>query len=305
MQQNADDFELVVKRFIRRTLSGLKPRDIDYAVEFLKKELVCIKKWISNRIANDFHKRYKLGLDTFQPLYENFFFHTLSAADFPLLFKEEQSQALIDNKKREKSSDSKLKKKPNLSGFQEAVELEINWEGYKPPPTYTLIEGNIPTARKRILYVAKRYIAIMELDAWISKNGLVLPQIELIANNKVANDEQHDVNRINNIIEKHFKEFIESKKIDDDEYLRLVNLLTKYYLSDDCTPLSNTIKVKNRSTKMLASILGKIYFGLKNGGITYDYLTLGNSNINLFTKYNFTIENYQKSSLYKYYNERH
>ncbi len=229
----------------------------------------------------------------------------MPVAKFHTLFKEDKSKAPYNIKKRKKTSVSKLKKESDLSEFQESVEIGINWEGFKFPPTYTLIDDSIPIVRKAIMHITKRYIAIMELESWISKNGLLLPQIELIANNKVANYEQHDVNRINNIIEKHFKEFIESKKIDDDEYLRLANLLTNFFLSDDCTSLSKPIKVKNRSIKMLASILGDIYFELKNGGISFDYLTLGNSNINLFTKYDLTVENYQKSNLYKYYNERH
>lgn len=309
MQQNTNDLEfdleLLVKRFIRRKLSPLKPRDVEFTVEFLKKELLCLKKWISNKIANDFYKRYRLGLDTFQPLNDKEFYQNLPVAKFPMLFIEEQSEVLIENKKRKKTSVAKLKKEPNLSGFQEAVELDVNWKGFDRRPTYKLIEGNIDDVKKHILRIVKRYIVIMEFDAWISKKGLLLPQIELIANNKLASDEQHNVNRINNIIEKHFKEFIESKKIDDDEYRRLANLLTNFFLSDDCTPLSNPIKVKNRSTKMLASILGEIYFELENGGISYDYLTLGYSNINLFFKYKSTVENYQNSNLYKYYNLRH
>ena len=55
------DLELLIKRFIRSNLIGLKPRDVDYKVAYIRKQMECVKKWSASKAGEEFYKRYRLG----------------------------------------------------------------------------------------------------------------------------------------------------------------------------------------------------------------------------------------------------
>jgi hypothetical protein len=284
------------------SLRGLKPRDVNYAVAYVSQQLDCVKKWNASKVGEEFYKRYRLGLDTFAPLYDKEFYKTLSIHDFPNLFLEDNPKAIDIKKKVKKNTAASSLKKAKALNSSEAMEHLPNLEGLELPPIYILVEDRIPDVRKKIIYLAKRYIAIRELDTWISKNGIALPQIETKLNLKVSNKESADRQEMIAIIDDHFKIFIQEKSISDGEYLRLKKLLTDFFLDRDSPALSKSIIVKHRTTQMLASILGGIYFTIRNCGLSHQYLALLSSNIEQFNKYSFTETNYQRSNLYKYLN---
>jgi hypothetical protein len=302
VQSKPDDLELLIKRFIRSKLRGLKPRDVDYTVAHIRQQMDCIKKWNASKVGEEFYRRYRLGLDTFAPLDDKEFYKTLSIYDFPNLFVEDKTEE-IDIKKLPKKSTAISPQKEAISQeSQKSIEYHHDLDGIEFPPNYQLVDDRIPEVRRKIISIVKRYIAIMEFDAWISKNGIELPQIEPKSTQKFSSEESKEMEEMIAIIDEHFKDFIQEKGVNEGEYLRLKKLLIDFFFYRDCPSLSKSITAKHRTTKILASILGGIYFSIRNCGISYQYLAFLIANIEQFNKYRFSETNYQRSNLYKYVN---
>ena len=295
MKKNDDDLELLIKRYIRKSLSFFKPRDPDFTLVYLKKIMKGNTNCAYKSVMDNFHDRYRLGQNIYEPLYDIEYYQSLPVDNFPMLFKEDESEIKTDKSLYKKTSVKKLKNESITNDSENYGEFETR-------KYYILLEENIPTVRELLLSKIKKYIAIMEYYAWISKNGLTPPQIESITKSTGTNNGKYDLVVINRIINECFKDFIEDKHIEKSDYLLLVNLLSNFFSTGNFTTLPSPIKVNNRKTILLASILGKIYLKLKTGGISYVYLNLGKSNINLFNKYEITEEKYLGSTLYKYYN---
>lgn len=302
VQSKPDDLELLIKRFIRSKLRGLKPRDVDYTVSHIRQQIDCVKKWNASKVGEEFYRRYRLGLDTFAPLYDKEFYRTLSVHDFPDLFLEERSKAIRNKKQVRKSTDIGPLKEAINQESPKSIEHLPNLEGLEPPPIYILVEESIPDVRKDIFSKVKKYIAIMEFDAWLTKHGLEIPQIEPKSTQKFSSEESKEMQEMIAKIDKYFEDFIQEKGIREDEYLRLKKILVDFFFYGYRPSTSKSIIAKHRTTKMLASILGGIYLSIRNCGISYQYLDLLSANIEQFNKYRFTETNYQRSNLYKYVN---
>ena len=59
VQSKPDDLELLIKRFIRSKLGGLKPRDFDYTVSHISQQMDFIKKWNASKVGEEFYRRYR------------------------------------------------------------------------------------------------------------------------------------------------------------------------------------------------------------------------------------------------------
>jgi succinate dehydrogenase flavin-adding protein (antitoxin of CptAB toxin-antitoxin module) len=64
MQNKMNDIELLIKRFIRKEISKLKPRDNDYAIQFLNDEFSKLMKCITkDKVMEGLYHKYRLGFE--------------------------------------------------------------------------------------------------------------------------------------------------------------------------------------------------------------------------------------------------
>ena len=215
-----NDIELIIKRFIRKEISAFKPRDNAYATEFLKNKLSELTKHlIKDEVIKSLYNKYRLGLDILEMLNNDAFYSNLPPEKFQILFKIEP---LVEIPK------SKSKKRSVKVNFKHKIEEPISLENIEMPSEVklrkgktTLIKENIPFVKKSLIRKAKRYIAIMELKAWVDKNGLTIIQID---EGKMASGEYDDDVNIDMImvtIKNYLKDFIEGQKINDVNYHKL------------------------------------------------------------------------------------
>ena len=295
MQNKMNDIELLIKRFIRKEISKLKPRDNDYANQFLNDEFSKLMKCITkDKVMEGLYHKYRLGFDILEILNNKKFYYDLPHEKFPMLFKVEPSVTIPVSKVKKKSA--KLKSK---DGFTEPQSLE----GMEMPPEITLIKEQIPFVQKALIRKAKRYIAIMELKSWIEKNGLKSPKIDF---SKFITDNVEDSNKDITLItiENYLKSFNEGQIINDGNYNKLINLLYKFFKDNSNPTLKEPIVVKYGSVKKLAFALGGIYKELSDKPLSYEYLLLGKNNISLFLKEDISSKSFQKTNLYKYYSTK-
>lgn len=295
MQNKMNDIELLIKRFIRKEISKLKPRDKEYTASFLNDEFSKLTKhFTKDKVMVGLYHKYRLGVDILEILNNKNFYNDLPHGKFPMLFKVEPSVTIPVSKVKKKSA----KVKSN-DGFNEPLSLE----GMEMPPVITLIKEQIPFVQKALVRKAKRYIAIMELKSWIEKNGLISPKIEsskFIAEN--TEDSNEDITLIT--IENYLKSFNEKEIISDGNYRKLINLLYNFFKDNLNPTLKEPIVVKYGSAIKLGFALGEIYKELSDKPLSYDYLLLGKNNISLFLKEEISLKSFQKSNLYKYYSKR-
>ena len=152
-QSKPDDLELLIKRFIRSKLSGLKPRDVDYTVAHIRQQMDCIKKWNASKVGEEFYRRYRLGLDTFAPLDDKEFYKTLSIYDFPNLFIEDKPKEIRNKEQVRKSTDIRPLKEAINQESPKSTEQHPSLDGIELPPIYILVEESIPDVRKDIVSI--------------------------------------------------------------------------------------------------------------------------------------------------------
>lgn len=290
-----NDIESLIKRFIRKEISKLKPRDSAYATQFLNDEFSKLTKYFTkDKVMEGLYHKYRLGFDILEILNNKKFYYDLPHEKFPTLFKVEPSVSIPVSKVKRKSTKVKSK-----DGFTKPPSLE----GMEMPPEITLIKEQIPFVQKALIRKAKRYIAIMELKSWIEKNGLISPKIEFskfITDN--AEDSNKDITLIT--IENYLKSFNEGQIINDGNYNKLINLLYNFFKDNLNQTLKEPIVVKYGSVKKLAFALGGIYKELSDKPLSYEYLLLGKNNISLFLKEDISSKSFQKTNLYKYYSTK-
>lgn len=299
VQSKPDDLELLIKRFIRSKLRGLKPRDVDYTVSHIRQQIDCVKKWNASKVGEEFYRRYRLGLDTFAPLYDKEFYRTLSVHDFPNLFVEDRPKEIRNKKQVRKSTDIRPLKEAINQESPKSIEHLPNLEGLELPPIYILVEESIPDVRKVIVSKVKKYIAIMEFDAWLTKHGLELPQVA------IANDFKEEAvnsNKVSETIENYLSILVEENRIDKDNSLRLSEILIEYFTKGICAGVYEPIILMKNARTRMASVLGEIHRKLKNGeNIPSEYYELAKLHIPQFSKYKVPTADDKHSTLYKYF----
>jgi hypothetical protein len=296
MQIQTIDIELLIKRFIRRKISKLNPRDEDYAIQFLKDEFNKMTKNLAvDKVIESLYQKYRFGYDILEILNDTKFYYTLSFEKYPMLFKIENS--VVTAVQKVKRSSSRIKnKQPNTE--------QKSLEAIQQPPVIKLIEEQIPFVKKVIVRQTKQYIAFMEFKSWIHKNGLTLPRIDAQIKLETASESPSSVDLITITIENYLISFKENNKISEFDFTRLVSLLERYFKENQYSKLETPIFVKYGVTKKFAFALGEIYRELKTSPLSYEYLLVGKNNISLFNKVDVARNNYFKSKLYKYYSSK-
>ncbi len=290
-----NNIELLIKRFIRKEISKLKPRDNAYTTQFINDEFSKLTKYFTkDKVMEGLYHKYRLGFDILEILNNKNFYYDLPHEKYPMLFKVEPSVTVPTSKVKKKAAKVKSK-----DGFTEPLSLE----GMQMPPEITLIKEQIPLVQKALIRKAKRYIAIMELKSWVEKNGLISPKIEF---SKFITDNTEDSNKDITLItiENYLKIFNETEIINDVNYRKLINLLYNFFKDNLNPTLTEPILVRYGSAIKLGFALGGIYKELSDKPLSYEYLLLGKNNISLFLKEEISLQSFQKSNLYKYYSKK-
>jgi hypothetical protein len=281
------DTELIIKRYIRKQLSKLKPRDKDFVIKYLNEQIDSTY----DEALEEFYKRHMVGFDVFKILEEDSFYQDVPYFKLPNHIK--VKPAISYPKKLEEEIDSQF------------YEFDILNRGnvFARPSHIVGIEAQRNYLKRIFNKIVKRYITGKTYKSWINKNASKLSLDELF-DIKASYHDDSEGNGYEFTIENFLKQFKENKKIDEAEYDRFFKLIFDFFDGQVNSPLKKAIFIKKGCTKKIASALGGIYREIKSEKITYEYLMLGKENVNIFLKEKFTDKNFQKSNLYKYYTSK-
>ncbi len=157
------DTELIIKRYIRKQLSKLKPRDKDSVIKYLNEQIDSTY----DEALEEFYKRHMVGFDVFKILEEDSFYEDVPYFKLP----------------------NHIKVKPSISYPKKLVE-EIDSQFYE---FNILNRGNVFASPSHIIdfeaqrnylkrifnKIVKRYITGKTYKSWVNKNASKLSLDEL------------------------------------------------------------------------------------------------------------------------------
>jgi len=301
MQRQMDEFEMLIKRFIRKKLSNLNPRDIDYAVSEFRRENSKIRECLLlNKVLGNIYHHYKLGNNIMEILHDEKFYTQLPYKDYPEIFKVEPSVDfdILNIPESEVADESTL------------TEVEVDdWEpirlgNLKMPSEITFIKEQLPHVQKTVIRGAKQYIAIMELISWVDKKGIIMPDIKPMENLTLSKTtEEVRLIKVKELITRHLNSFNKSSYMDTKEYERLVSSLEAYFTDDKLIILETPIKIERHQVRKLSYQLGQLYKKASAHGsmINFTYHEFCVNNISILQKYKCDATEFEESNLRKYF----
>jgi hypothetical protein len=295
--------------FIRNEIYNINPPvDEDYAKEFISGQFKkLLKGIIEDKLLKNLYHKYKLGFDILEIIEDDKYYKERSFHEFPELFIAQpiENNFQKDGKNLNESSQIELN-----GDYQEVFSLD----GIEMPPNYTFIESELPKVKAKFIAKVKSYIFFLELNTWIEKNGFSIPVIEfdsitevsptLDSTNSKDEEPEEEIDKDLMTVKSFLSFLVEEKICDEENYDKLVNLIYNFLVKDEDVALEDIVKLKNGSSRRLGSALGEIFREIASAPLSYEYLLLGKKNINQFSEVKLNMENFQKSTLYKYYADK-